>query len=466
MEVQARDGEGNSAAPLDVTVTVTDDSEGVEPTITTRRPPSTYRENGTSTVYTFRASDPQRGALTWTVTGTDKNAFTITGNSSGRGVLAFSSPPDFESPADSDGDNEYELAVVATDEDNHNESLKFTITVTDDSEGVEPSISTRRPPSTYRENGTSKVYAFRASDPQRGPIRWSVTGTDASDFVIDMTTGALTFASPPNFENSADDNNDNEYVLTVVATDEEFHTDRVAFTITVTDLDEGPQIRLEGTATIRVPENNDETQVLADYAATDPENSGILVARWRTSGRDGGDFVISELGELRFRYSPDYERPADSDRDNIYEVTVRASDGRSYSTLEEPLIVTVTEVNEAPVITTRSRTEFTQRENTASVLYIYRATDQDQNDVIRWSVEGADGEDFAIYNGVLTFRRLPDYELPVDSDRDNEYRITVVAADRASAGLRDTVDAVITITDQPEGPVIAGRDFLHRDREL
>ena len=344
--------------------------------------------------------------------------------------------------------------MVATDAEGHTDSVAFTITVTNDAEGVEPTISTRRPPTTYRENGTSTVYTFRASDPQRGAIAWSLDGDDRGDFSI-SETGALTFNSPPDFEIPSHANRDNEYELTVVATDAEGHTDSLSFTITVTDLNERPVIRLEPTAITSVPENYDENQVLAKYTATDPEDPGILVASWSTAGRDGGDFLISELGELRFRYSPDHERPADSDRDNIYEVTVRASDGRSYGTLEEPLIVTVTEVNEAPVITTRSSTEFTRRENTTAVLYTYRATDQDADDVIRWSVEGADGEDFAIYAGVLTLGLLPDYELPVDSDRDNEYRITVVATDRA--GLRDTVDASITITDQTEGPVIAGR---------
>ena len=264
----------------------------------------------------------------------------------------------------------------------------------------------------------------------------------------------MTFGDPPDFENPVDSNQDNEYELAVVATDDENHTDRVAFTIDVTDINEGPEISLEDTATTSVPENHPDTQVLANYTATDPENPDAGIFRWSTAGRDGGDFVISDLGELRFRSSPDYERPADANRDNIYEVTVRASDGRSYG-MEETLTVTVTEVNEAPVITTKSRTEFTPRENSTSVLYTFRATDQDNNDVITWSVEGTDGEDFAIYNGILTFRLLPDFENPVDAGSDNVYEITVVAADRT--GLRDTVNAVITITDQPEGPVIAGR---------
>ena len=449
--VQARDAAFNTAG-LDIVVTVTDHNEGQEPTISTRRPPATYRENGTSAVYTFRATDPQRGAITWTLEGTDRGDFTLTPDSSGRGVLSFNSPPDFENPDDADRNNEYELAVVATDDDGNSDRVDFAVTVTDHNEGVEPTISTRRPPATYRENDTRTVYTFRASDPQRDTVTWSLSGADSGDFTIDRGTGVLAFSSPPDYENPEDSDRGNDYELTVIATDEDDHVDSLSFTITVTDVNEGPVITLEGTATTSVPENTPDTRVLADYTATDPEDPTANIFRWSTAGRDGGDFVISDLGELRFRSPPDYERPADSDRNNVYEVTVRAYDGRVYGAHD--VTVTVTQVNEAPVITTKSRTEFTLRENFTAVLYTYRATDQDEDDAVTWSVEGADGGDFAIYNGILNFRLLPDLENPVDEDRDNVYQITVVAADRA--GLRDTVNAVITITDQSEGPVIAG----------
>ena len=448
-EVTIRASDGRNTGTLEVTVTVTDHNEGVEPTISTRRPPATYRENDTRTVYTFRASDPQRDTITWTLEGTDRGDFTIDRDT---GVLTFATSPDFEIPADADRNNEYELAVVATDDDGNTDRLEFTITVTDHNEGVEPTISTRRPPATYRENDTRTVYTFRASDPQRDTITWTLEGTDRGDFTIDRDTGVLTFATSPDFEIPADADRNNEYELAVVATDDDGNTDRVDFTIAVTDINEGPVIRLEGTETATVSENTPETKVLADYTATDPDNPQAAIDRWSTTGRDGGDFVISDLGELRFRSSPDYERPADSDRNNVYEVTVRAYDGRVYGAHD--VTVTVTQMNEAPVITTKSRTEFTLRENFTAVLYTYRATDQDEDDAVTWSVEGADGGDFAIYKGILNFRLLPDLENPADEDGDNVYEITVVAADRA--GLRDTVDAVITITDQSEGPVIAG----------
>ncbi|MCY4417550.1 MAG: cadherin domain-containing protein [Chloroflexi bacterium] len=450
--IEARDPESN-AASLEVMVTVTNHNEGVQPTISTRRPPTTYQENRTTTVYTFRASDPQRGVIAWSLTGPDAGDFSITES----GALTFNNPPDFENPADANRDNTYELTVVATDAEGYTDRVSFAITVTNHNEGVEPTISTRRPPTTYQENRTTTVYTFSASDPQRQTITWSLDGADRSAFAITADTsgrGVLAFATPPDFESPADSDRDNAYELAVIATDTDGNRDRLDFTITITDVNEAPSISLVGTATTTVPENYADTRVLARYKASDPENPGLGIHRWSTTGRDAGDFVISALGELRFRASPDYERPADSNRDNVYEVAVRASDGRSYGMLAETLLLTVTNVNEAPVITTRSRTEFTLRENTTSTIYTYRATDQDADDRIRWSVEGTDGDDFAIHDGMLTFRLLPDLEVPADSNRDNVYEAVVVTTD--NGGLRDTVDAVITITDQSEGPLIAG----------
>ena len=226
-----------------------------------------------------------------------------------------------------------------------------TVTVTNDAEGVEPTISTRQPPSTYRENGTSAVYTFRASDPQRGPITWTLDGTDRGDFNItpDSGRGLLAFSTPPDFEIPRDSDSQNDYELTVIATDEDGHMDKLSFTITVTDVNEGPEISRVGSAPGSVPENHDPPLVLARYSATDPENPTAEVTRWSTSGTDGGDFVIDEQGELRFKNKPDHERPADSNRDNVYVFTVRAYDGRVYGIFEET--VTVTPVNELPTIT-------------------------------------------------------------------------------------------------------------------
>ena len=200
---------------------------------------------------------------------------------------------------------------------------------TADKEGLKPTISTRRPPTTYRENGTSVIYTFRAIDPQRQTIAWSLGGDDAGDFDL-SDDGALTFRNTPDFEDPTDSDRQNDYELTVIATDEDGYADRLFFTVTVTDVNEGPEISRVGSAPGSVPENHDPSLVLARYTATDPENPTAQITRWSTSGTDGGDFVIDDQGDLRFRSTPDYERPADSNRDNVYVFTVRAYDGRVY----------------------------------------------------------------------------------------------------------------------------------------
>ena len=55
-----------------------------------------------------------------------------------------------------------------------------------------------------------------------------------------------------------------------------------------------------------------------------------------------------------------------------------------------------------------------------------------------WSLKGADAEDFNIGNqnlgtpGELTFKEIPNYEMPADANRDNMYMVTVVVTDKTA----------------------------------
>ena len=182
-------------------------------------------------------------------------------------------------------------------------------------------------------------------------------------------------------------------------------------TVTVTDVNEGPEIEETSANTaITVRENHD--QVLSTYTATDPEDPDAEITRWSVSGRDGGDFTINEAGELTFRKLPDVERPADSNRDNTYEVTIRASDGRYYGTLN--VTVTVEAVDEAPEFRRGSQDSFAYAENDTSAIYTYRATDPEGSDVT-WGISGTDLSAFTMsQTGVLAFNSPPDYESPTD----------------------------------------------------
>ena len=434
--VQARD-DGFNSVELEVTVNVTNSTGAEEPTITTTSSPAlTYQENGTGTVYTFRATDPQRGTITWSLDGDDAGDFLI-GES---GALTFGNPPDFENPTDRDRDNVYEMTVVVTDDQGLTDRVHITVTVTNDAEGVEPTISTRRPPTTYRENRTSTVYTFRASDPQRQILTWSLEGDDRGDFDL-SDTGAMTFISPPDFESPVDDGSDNEYELTVIVTDEDGNADELSFTITVTDVNEGPEVT-SGGASFTVQENRDWAG--ASFTASDPE--GGAVTRWNLGGRDGGDFTISNTGSLTFRNVPDYDRPDDADRNNVYEVEIRPYDGRYYGSHD--VKVTVEDVNEVAGPSTLDRAE-----NFAGVLATYTATGRgDLTIAPSWRLTGADGGDFTISEqGELTFRSIPDYERPADSNRDNEYVLTVQVSDGRYYG---TLDVAATVSPVNEPPTI------------
>ena len=87
------------------------------------------------------------------------------------------------------------------------------------------------------------------------------------------------------------------------------------------------------------------TTAVATYAVA---GAGTSTITWSLAGDDSGDFSISSAGVLSFSSSPDYESPADADTDNVYRVTIQASDGTSTGTLN--VTVTVTDVNEGPTI--------------------------------------------------------------------------------------------------------------------
>ena len=429
--------DGGNEGTLDVTVTVTDVNEGPEVTGQATR---TVGENFDQVLATYTAADPEGSAVTrWSLGGSDAGDFTITDTSEQAGRttadLTFRNPPDFDRPADGNQDNEYLVTIRPYDGRVYG-SYDVTITVTSDNE---PPVITGSDARTFLENGTGSIYTYRATDPEGDDFIWSVGGLDASRFEI-SDRGVLTFSNPPDFE-SPPRPDDNYYQVTVQATDAQGGIGTFEVIVTVTDQNEGPEIAGTGSNTaITVPENHDG--VLATYTATDPEDPTADITRWSVTGRDSGDFTINEDGELTFRNNPDHERPADSNLDNEYEVTVRASDGRYYGTLD--VVVTVNAVNEAPEFRSNSADTFTYQENDTRDLYTYRATDPEGGD-ITWHVSGTDSSAFQISEtGVLSFRDPPDYESPTDSGSNNIYQATIEARD--DDGITARLEVTVTVT--------------------
>ena len=110
---------------------------------------------------------------------------------------------------------------------------------------------------------------------------------------------------------------------------------------------------ISGMGSLSFPEGTTTSQVLATYTATDVE-MGTLT--WSLEGVDADDFTI-DAGELKFTSVPNFEMPADTPStgqtvgDNDYNVTVKVEDDEtSPRSATLAVIVTVTNVNEAPTI--------------------------------------------------------------------------------------------------------------------
>ena len=85
--------------------------------------------NAGSVVYTamaVAAGDLDGGALTYSLSGTDASVFTI---DAGTGEVRFRAAPDFEAPADDDGDNVHDVTVTASDGDSNSTDHAVAITV-------------------------------------------------------------------------------------------------------------------------------------------------------------------------------------------------------------------------------------------------------------------------------------------------------------------------------------------------
>ncbi|MBP0482334.1 ExeM/NucH family extracellular endonuclease [Sagittula salina] len=116
--------------------------------------------------------------------------------------------------------------------DGQGSTVEGTVTVTITGTNDAPVLSVANSVSVA-ENGTA-VTTASASDVD-GIARFSLAGADAALFAIDATTGALSFVAAPDFEAPADANGDNDYEVTVIATDDLGATDTQDLTVTVTD---------------------------------------------------------------------------------------------------------------------------------------------------------------------------------------------------------------------------------------
>ncbi len=283
----------------------------------------------------------------------------------------------------------------------------------------------------------NRIAAYRAPDADGDTLVYSLSGTDAALFTIDANTGEVSFIEAPDFEAPGDDGGDNVYDIIVTASDGTNSTNHdVAITVT-NENDNIPVFTSPAAA------NAQENQFAAyEAAATDADGDTLV---YSLSGTDSALFTIdANTGEVSFIEAPDFEAPGDDGGDNVYDITVTASDGTTDT--EQAVAITVTSENgNVPVFTSPAAVSVAENQTAA---YMAAATDAD-GDTLVYSLSGTDAALFTIdaATGEVSFIEAPDFEAPGDDGGDNVYDIIVTASD----GTTDTEQAVaITVTDVNE----------------
>ncbi|NIJ19346.1 Ca2+-binding RTX toxin-like protein [Sphingomonas naasensis] len=403
---------------------------------------------------TVVAADPESTTLVYSISGgVDAARFAI---NAATGVLSFVANPDFEAPADSGGDNVYNVIVRASD-GSLVDTQTLTITVQNANEA--PAITS--PASFAASENDTLVGVMTSSDPEGTAASWSIAGgADAALFSIDATTGELRFVDAPDFEAPGDADGDNVYDVVVRASDGSLSTDQ-ALTVTVGNVNEGvtfTSLPLGEAVALFRPENAGE---VFTFTAADADGDAVS---YTLSGADAALFTIdAATGAVSFVGTPDYEAPGSSGGTNNYVFTVTASDG--VFSASRAVGVGVYNVNEGLSITSNGggvSAAIGATENSVAVTTV-TASDLDGDTPVFAIAGGADAALFSIdaATGALAFVAAPDFEAPGDADGDNVYDVVVSAGDGSFVTAQTLAVSVgnvnegVAFTTLPAGEAVA-----------
>ena len=289
-------------------------------------------------------SDGQDGVSGYSVSGgVDRSLFSVTNG----GVLTFVSAPDFESPADSGGNNVYNLVVTATSGAGsrvRTATQSVVVTVAD----VDEVPSTPSVPVLSSPSSTSLSVSWSA------PVN---LGPAISDYDVQYRQG-----TSGSFSNWAHAGNSTSTTITSLSANTLYDVQVLA-----RNAEGDSNWSLSGSgrtqSTVTPPTNTDPvfTSSSSFFVNENLLSVGVVVAS-DSDGQDGvsgysvsggvdrNSFSITNDGELTFNSPPDYEVPVDVGGNNVYDlvVTVTSGTGSRVRTATQSITVTVVDVVEVP----------------------------------------------------------------------------------------------------------------------
>mgnify|MGYP001174667484 FL=1 len=378
----------------------------------------------------FTVTDPQNDTISFSLSGVDKDLFTLTFD--GLNASLTSSSKDYELPEDSDANNVYLVSVNFSDDLNTtSQEVEVSISNINDNDPVITSSGSF----TVPENQQA-VATLTATDADNDDLTFSISGGDSSDLEI-TDSGVLTLKSNPNFEVK------NNYSFTASVTDGLYSASNT-ITVNISDVNEVP---LFGAIAGEISANENIVTILTTITASDEDGDTLA---YSLTGDDSSLLSIDSSGNVSFKASPDFEVPADSNEDNIYSFAVVANDG-SLSATSPNVLVSINNLNDnAPTFVDLSTS--VEVTNGQTNVFDISTNDADGDDVTL-SKAGTDSSVFTISDsGSLSFTSAPDFANPTDSDGDNVYKLNIVASDGSFTTNSDEIS--ITVLEVNNPPVI------------
>ncbi|MEQ1635602.1 MAG: DUF4347 domain-containing protein [Methylococcales bacterium] len=253
--------------------------------------------------------------------GDDQGLFSIDPNS---GVLSFTSPPDYETPGDFNHDNIYDVTIQVNDGNGGVATQTLAIQINNTAESAALSLSGLSNVSINENTAFTSPTPSLTGSPV-GTVVYTLSGADAGLFSVSPATGVVSMAAR-DFENPEDSDNNNSYQVTLTVTDSDNNSTSLSFSVQVLNIAESATLNLSGLSNVSINENT-------AFTSPTPSLTGSPVGTvvYTLSGADAGLFSVSPATGVVSMAARDFENPQDANTDNVYQVTLTATDSKNNS---------------------------------------------------------------------------------------------------------------------------------------
>jgi len=381
------------------------------------------------------------------------------------GVLAFITPPNYESNSSVNGNNLFTVKVLVTDNTVEAIPVEELIQVTVlDANDVPVFSSHDGNLSVSLEIPENQLFVadLNATDEDGDALTFSLGGSDEAFFEINAT-GALSFIDSPDYESNASIVRNHLFNLEVNATDGTAVVSQM-FTIQIANLNDTsplyPSRDTNGSLFVQVAENG---VFVVELNASDLDGDSLS---YKAGGVDQTLFEVNGTGALSFKVAPDFEIPASQSGGNDYFLEVNATDGLHAVT--ESVVVHVMDVDEvAPVFPPSWGLLYSTSvlEGNSTHVLDLNASDNNASVLVYSLAAGKLDNAYFVIDQNVTPPRL-DFTIPPDfeSNRSNIYDLEINASD----GLNSSLQLLkVTVSNVNEPPYFIESNFtVNEDGEV